>query len=313
MRTGPGGPPTGRIHPRCPDSRRGPRAQTAASRSTAATTRELRRIHIPVLLRLHRIAKGCKCGNLQNMGIRIVQVDAFTNQAFAGNPAAVCVLREPAPEDWMRHVAREMNLSETAFLAPRGGDFNLRWLTPAVEVDLCGHATVASAHVLWQYGHLSTGQQARFHTRSGLLTADQRGDWIELDFPASVVTQAEAPPELLPALGVTQAVFTGKNVFDYLVEVDSEETLHGVAPDHSTLRKLPVRGIIVTARSARAEFDFVSRFFAPGSGVDEDPVTGSSHVALGPYWSGRLGKSEFTADRKSTRLNSSHANISYAI
>ena len=237
----------------------------------------------------------------KNMGIRIVQVDAFTNQAFAGNPAAVCVLREPAPEDWMRHVAREMNLSETAFLAPRGGDFNLRWLTPAVEVDLCGHATVASAHVLWQDGHLPAGQKARFHTRSGLLTADQRGDWIELDFPAKVVTQAEVPPELLPALGVTQAVFTGKNVFDYLVEVDSEETLRGLAPDHSTLRKLPVRGIIVTARSARAEFDFVSRFFAPGSGVDEDPVTGSSHVALGPYWSGRLGKSEFTAFQASAR------------
>ena len=127
------------------------------------------------------------------MPIRIVQVDAFTNRPFAGNPAAVCVLTAPAPEEWMRNVAREMNLSETAFLAPRDGGFDLRWFTPAVEVDLCGHATVASAHVLWEDGHLRPGEQARFHTRSGLLLADRRGDWIELDFPAKLVAPAEAP------------------------------------------------------------------------------------------------------------------------
>jgi PhzF family phenazine biosynthesis protein len=136
------------------------------------------------------------------MAIRIVQVDAFTNRPFAGNPAAVCVLREAPAEQWMRDVAREMNLSETAFLVPRDDGYSLRWFTPAVEVDLCGHATVASAHVLWQDGHLAEGRQARFHTRSGLLTADRRGDWIELDFPAKVAVQAEAPAELLPALGV---------------------------------------------------------------------------------------------------------------
>jgi PhzF family phenazine biosynthesis protein len=235
------------------------------------------------------------------MAIRIVQVDAFTNQPFAGNPAAVCVLREPAPDEWMRHVAREMNLSETAFLVPRDAGYHLRWFTPAVEVDLCGHATVASAHVLWQDGHLPSGQQARFHTRSGLLLADLRGDWIELDFPAKRVEAAGAPPELLPALGVAQAAYVGKNVFDYLVEVDSEETLRGLAPDFTALRKVPVRGVIVTARSAARDFDFVSRFFAPAAGVDEDPVTGSSHVALGPYWSGKLGKSEFTAFQASAR------------
>jgi PhzF family phenazine biosynthesis protein len=235
------------------------------------------------------------------MPIRIVQVDAFTNQPFAGNPAAVCVLPEAPSESWMRNVAREMNLSETAFLVPQDGGYNLRWFTPAVEVDLCGHATVASAHVLWEDGHLPPGRQARFHTRSGLLTADQQGDWIELDFPAKIATAAEAPPELLPALGVKQAQFVGKNAFDYLVEVDSEETLRSLTPDHSTLRKVPVRGIIVTARPASAEFDFVSRFFAPGSGVDEDPVTGSAHTALGPYWAARLGKSEFTAFQASAR------------
>src|SRR5947209_6628900 len=243
------------------------------------------------------------------MPIRIVQVDAFTNQPFAGNPAAVCVLPDGAAEKpgevWMRNVAREMNLSETAFLLPRNkpenGGYELRWFTPTVEVALCGHATVASAHVLWQDGHLPAGQQARFHTRSGLLTADQRGDWIELDFPAKAAVPADAPLDLLPALGVDIARFIGKNAFDYLVEVESESKLRSLSPDHSSLRKLPVRGVIVTARSNRPEFDFVSRFFAPGSGVDEDPVTGSAHTALGPYWAGLLGKKEFVAFQASDR------------
>ena len=242
------------------------------------------------------------------MAIRIVYVDAFTDRPFAGNPAAVCVLREASAhhsehpsEQWMRNVAREMNLSETAFLVPYDGGYNLRWFTPAVEVDLCGHATVASAHVLWQDGHLPKGRQARFHTRSGLLTADRRGDWIELDFPAKIALPAESPAELLPALGIPKAKFVGKNAFDYLVEVDSEETLRALSPDHTTLRKVPVRGVIVTARSSSPEFDFVSRFFAPGSGIDEDPVTGSAHTTLGPYWAGILDKSEFTAFQASPR------------
>src|SRR5215831_3407792 len=164
------------------------------------------------------------------MGIRIVQVDAFTNRPFAGNPAAVCVLPEPKPDSWLRDIAREMNLSETAFLTPRNGEYNLRWLTPAVEVDLCGHATVASAHVLWEDGHLPEGRQARFHTRSGLLTADRRGDWIELNFPAKIAAPADPPAELLLALGIAEARFVGKNAFDYLVEVDSEEALRALAP-----------------------------------------------------------------------------------
>jgi PhzF family phenazine biosynthesis protein len=235
------------------------------------------------------------------MAIRIVQVDAFTNKPFGGNPAAVCVLPQPASDEWMRNVAREMNLSETAFLTPHDGGFRLRWFTPAVEVDLCGHATVASAHVLWQDGHLKPSQQARFHTRSGLLLADRRGDWIELDFPAKTVTAATPPPELLPALGVPQAAFVGKNAFDYLVEVDSEATLRALSPDHTTLRKIPVRGVIATARASGGEYDFVSRFFAPGSGIDEDPVTGSAHCALGPYWGERLGKNEMLAFQASAR------------
>jgi PhzF family phenazine biosynthesis protein len=235
------------------------------------------------------------------MPIRIVQVDAFTDRPFAGNPAAVCVLREPKPDQWLRDVAREMNLSETAFLTPVDGEYHLRWLTPAVEVDLCGHATVASAHVLWQDGHLPEGTQARFHTRSGLLTADRRGEWIELNFPPKLAETAEPPAELLPALGIRQPRYVGKNAFDYLVEVDSEETLRALSPDHSTLRKIPVRGVIVTARATTPGFDFVSRFFAPGSGIDEDPVTGSAHNALGPYWSKLLGRTEFTAYQASAR------------
>ena len=235
------------------------------------------------------------------MSVRIVQVDAFTDRPFGGNPAAVVVLREAAGEAWMRNVALEMNLSETAFLVKRGdGSYDLRWFTPSVEIDLCGHATVASAHVLWQDGHLPEGEQARFHTRSGLLTADREGEWIELNFPAKLATETEAPAELLPALGVKAARYVGKNAFDYLVELQSESEVRALRPDHSRLAKLPVRGVMVTARGD-GEYDFVSRFFAPGSGIDEDPVTGSAHTALGPYWAGILGKTEFLAYQASAR------------
>ena len=225
-------------------------------------------------------------------------MDAFTDKPFAGNPAAVCVLPAAREEQWMRDVAREMNLSETAFLHPNGAGYNLRWFTPAVEVALCGHATLASAHVLWEDGHLAPGAVANFYTQSGLLTAVRKGDWIEMDFPATENEPAEAPPQLAEALGL-QPVYVGKNKFDYLIEADSEATLRALEPDHSTLRKLPVRGIIVTARGT--EYDFVSRFFAPGSGVDEDPVTGSAHCALGPYWARKLGKTTLRAFQASAR------------
>jgi predicted PhzF superfamily epimerase YddE/YHI9 len=234
------------------------------------------------------------------MAIRIVQVDAFTAQPFAGNPAAVCVLTESAPESWMRDVAREMNLSETAFVVPEDGGFRLRWFTPAAEVDLCGHATVASAHVLWEDGHLPAGAQARFHTRSGPLLADRRGAWIELDFPATPAVAAEAPAGLLAALGASAAAVS-RSKFDYLVEVDSEETVRAMSPDFTAVRKTQARGVIVTARSSAAEYDFVSRFFAPAVGVDEDPVTGSAHCALGPYWGARLGKAQMTGYQASAR------------
>jgi PhzF family phenazine biosynthesis protein len=229
---------------------------------------------------------------------RIVQVDAFTNKPFAGNPAAICVLPAPREESWMHRVAQEMNLSETAFLDPTDSGFNLRWFTPSVEVALCGHATLASAHVLWQDGILAQGETARFHTKSGLLTAVQKDGWIEMDFPATPNEAAEAPPRMIEALGL-KPLYVGRNKFDFLVEADSEATVRGLKPDHSVLRQVSARGIIVTARGS--DYDFVSRFFAPGSGIDEDPVTGSAHCALGPYWAKKLGKNSFRAFQASPR------------
>jgi len=235
------------------------------------------------------------------MSLPIVQVDAFTSMPFSGNPAAVCVLPEERDASWMQKVAREMNLSETAFLRERPDGFSLRWFTPAVEVDLCGHATLASAHVLWESGQLAASQPARFHTRSGLLTAVRRDDWIEMDFPSTPPERAEAPPDLLEALGVA-ATYVGKNRFDYLLELDGEEAVRKVHPDFGRLGTIRgVRGIIVTSRSATPERDFVSRFFAPAVGVNEDPVTGSAHCCLAPYWSGRLKKGEFVAHQLSER------------
>ena len=232
------------------------------------------------------------------MSARIVQVDAFTSKPFAGNPAAVCVLPAAPNEEWMRDVAREMNLSETAFLHPENGGYRLRWLTPTVEVDLCGHATLASAHVLWEDGHIPADAEARFHTRSGLLTCKRTGGWIEMNFPVKLAEPAQAPSQLADALGA-EFLYTGRNQFDYLVEVADETTLRSLNPNHLLLRQLPVRGVIVTARGT--EYDFVSRFFAPGSGIDEDPVTGSAHSALAPFWSKRLNKTEMTGFQASAR------------
>jgi PhzF family phenazine biosynthesis protein len=231
---------------------------------------------------------------------RLVHVDAFTDTPFAGNPAAVCVLPGPAPEPWMQRVAREMNLSETAFLHPERDGFRLRWFTPAVEVDLCGHATLASAHVLWTDGHLLPGAAARFHTRSGLLTARRAGEWIEMDFPAEAAQPADAPAALREGLGVAPR-YVGRNRMDYLVELDSETAVRALRPDLARLRALPIRGVIVTARSDAPEYDFVSRFFGPAAGVDEDPVTGSAHCCLAPHWGAKLGKAALVGYQASAR------------
>ena len=234
------------------------------------------------------------------MGLRIFQVDAFTDKPFAGNPAAVCVLPEPRDAAWMQNVAQEMNLSETAFLHRQTDAYNLRWFTPAVEVDLCGHATLASAHVLWEAGYLKRDEPARFSTRSGLLTAERKGGWIELDFPAEREERVTAPSDLGRALGVTPT-YVGKNRFDYLVEVVSEETVRNLKPDFALLGDIPARGFIVTSLASTQGFDFVSRFFAPRAGINEDPVTGSTHCCLGPFWGTRLKKNEFVAYQASAR------------
>jgi predicted PhzF superfamily epimerase YddE/YHI9 len=234
------------------------------------------------------------------MGLQIVQVDAFANRPFGGNPAGVCILPEPRDERWMQDVAREMNVAETAFLHPENEGYRLRWFTPTVEVALCGHATLASAHVLWEDAHLPAGRQARFHTQSGLLTADRRDDWIELDFPATPPVAAPAPPGLAAALRVA-ARWVGRSKFDYLVEVDSEDAVRGLKPDLFALERIEARGIIVTSRATTAGYDFVSRFFAPRSGVPEDPATGSAHCALAPFWGERLGRTAMTAYQASAR------------
>jgi PhzF family phenazine biosynthesis protein len=235
------------------------------------------------------------------MPLRITQVDAFTNRPFAGNPAAVCILPTPAQPAWMLDVAREMNLAETAFLVPQRDGYDLRWFTPSVEVDLCGHATLASAHVLWEDGHLKPEVQARFHTRSGLLTADRRESWIELDFPATPATAAPPPSGLVDALGA-KPTFVGRSKFDYLIEVEHEDAVRGLTPDLTAVSRVEARGVIVTSRSnGTTDYDFVSRFFAPRSGVPEDPVTGSAHCALAPYWGAKLGKKELVAYQASPR------------
>jgi len=223
------------------------------------------------------------------MATKIFQVDAFTAEPFKGNPAAVCILKEPADEKWMQHVAREMNLSETAFLVPNLDAFDLRWFTPTMEVDLCGHATLASAHALWELGALKMDETARFNTRSGLLTARLTGEWIELDFPANAVEPLPPPAGLVEALGVEEK-FIGWDGTDYLVEVEGESMVFALQPDLIALKAFPVRGVMVTSRADSTEYDFVSRFFAPGAGIDEDPVTGSAHCSLGPYWAIHLGK-----------------------
>ena len=236
------------------------------------------------------------------MTIPIYQVDAFTEQPFAGNPAGVCILEQPANEAWMQSVAMEMNLSETAFVVRReDGDFDLRWFTPAVEVALCGHATLATSHILWEAGILKPGDLARYHTQSGLLQARLVDGLIELNFPATPPDDCETPDGLLEALGLDSAAYVGRTRFDYLVEVESEEMVGTLVPDFAQLRSLGVRGIMVTANADRAELDIVSRFFAPGVGVDEDPVTGSAHCALTPYWAKKLGKNELSAYQAAAR------------
>lgn len=232
--------------------------------------------------------------------MKIYHVDAFTARPFTGNPAAVCLLEHPKVDSWMQNVASEMNLSETAFLIRQGDGYKLRWFTPEVEVELCGHATLAAAHILWTTGGAPRDASIRFYTKSGLLTAGLNDDWIELDFPFMPDVEVPAPEGLIKALGV-EAGYVGKTRFDYIIEVESEEMVRTMKPDFDALCRVPTRGIIVTSRVTTGEFDFVSRFFCPLLGIKEDPVTGSAHCSLGPYWAKKLHKNEFLAYQASKR------------
>ncbi len=232
--------------------------------------------------------------------MKLYQVDAFTDERFKGNPAAVCVLEDAREDAWMQALAGEMNLSETAFLRRDGKSYGLRWFTPATEVDLCGHATLASAHILWEAGEADPDKPIAFDTRSGELSAVRRDAWIDLDFPATPAEEGKCNIDLQRAIGATPT-FVGRSTFDYIVELPTEQVLREIKPDYSIIERATARGLIVTAHSASDEYDFVSRFFAPQSGVPEDPVTGSSHCCLGPYWSRRLGKQELVGYQASER------------
>lgn len=239
------------------------------------------------------------------MSILYCVIDAFTAVPFRGNPAAVCWLDSPRETRWMQSVAAEMNLSETAFVEPRPDGFGLRWFTSTIEVPLCGHATLASAHMLYASGRLARRESARFHTQSGLLTARADGNWIVLDFPAFESVPATPPSALIDAVGVrpieTRRV-DRKGTDDYwILELASEAEVHGAAPRFTAMTACAPDPVIVTARSASADFDFVSRFFAPSHGIDEDPVTGAAHCMLGPYWRAKLGRDELVGYQASQR------------
>ncbi|WP_036478319.1 PhzF family phenazine biosynthesis protein [Myxosarcina sp. GI1] len=235
------------------------------------------------------------------MGQKIIQVDAFSDRVFKGNPAAVCILEQPVTEEWMQLVAREMNLSETAFLSPVRDGYNLRWFTPTTEVPLCGHATLASAHVIWTEEKRASDSSIHFYTKSGLLTANYKNKWIELDFPVNHSQKVATPQELATALGLP-VKNTLINSLGYLVEVESPDLVRNIQPNFALLKTLTTSDVIVTSKAETdTEYDFVSRFFAPGLGIDEDPVTGAAHCCLAPFWRDRLGKDELLAYQASSR------------
>ena len=235
--------------------------------------------------------------------ISLYQVDAFTDQPYKGNPACVCLLADPADETWMQLVAREMNVSETTFLHPFKDGYKLRWFSPIRESNLCGHATLASAHILWETGHLAKSREVRFQTKAGELLATYDDGWIELNFPASPAKELQVPAWLETALGAPVKYF-GKNSapeIDYIAELPDENAVENLTPNFSQLSKLDGRGIIVTAPASGGAYDFISRFFSADAGTPEDPVTGSAHCTLGPYWGAKWGRTVMTGYQASDR------------
>ena len=234
------------------------------------------------------------------MPVPVLHVDAFADAAFRGNPAAVCLLDRARPVEWMQALAAELGLPATVFVEGAREPFGLRWFSPAVELTLCGHGTLAAAHVLWETARLARAASARFATRGGPLSAVSREGWIALDMPAEIATASASPPGLLDALGV-KARWVGRNRLDYVVELEDEAAVQSVAPDLAALARVDTRGVIVTAAASTPGIDFVSRFFAPRAGIPEDAVTGSAHCCLAPLWAARLGTSRLSARQLSPR------------
>lgn len=247
------------------------------------------------------------------MSIPIWQVDAFADDPFTGNPAAVCILDSFPSEEWMQNLASEMNLSETAFVVPTGetGHFHLRWFTPGGEVELCGHATLASVKVLLEQAQVAEGDSIRFQTLSGELACEQRGDRITLDFPATPITEAVEEPiatEVCASLGVESArVMRAK--FDTVAIVQTAEMVRSADPDFHRLSKIDTRGVMITSKSDLSDSDFISRFFSPQHGINEDPVTGSAHCCLAPYWAEQLGKIKVVGYQASRRGGTVHCEV----
>lgn len=238
------------------------------------------------------------------MNEKMYRVDSFTDKAFAGNPAAVCVLHKPREKQWMQQVAAEMNLSETAFVLKQNGNYLLQWFTPVCEVALCGHATLATAHILWDEQFHDPDANAVFLTKSGVLIARKKEhSWIELDFPSLAVYPHNRPESFKTILGVDEIeiLFFGKTDMDYIIELDSAKAVRAMKPDFVRLEKALDAGLVVTAASDMPQFDFISRVFAPSEGINEDPVTGSAHCILGPYWARKTGQDEFSAFQASSR------------
>ncbi len=233
------------------------------------------------------------------MELTIYQVDAFTDRLFSGNPAAICPLQEWLPDELLQAIAHENNLSETAYFVPESNGFRLRWFTPTTEVKLCGHATLATSHVL--YNHLGyQADQVVFHTLSGQLTVQRTPEGYMMNFPTDTLRHVSAPLALIVALGITPVkVFLGRE--DYLAVLENRQQIAALKPDFAAMRRLQGRGVIVTAPCDDNSADFISRCFYPNAGIDEDPVTGSAHTTMAPYWSDRLGKQELFARQISRR------------
>jgi PhzF family phenazine biosynthesis protein len=234
------------------------------------------------------------------MKIRLFQIDAFTHKLFGGNPAGVCPLDSWLPDTLMQQIAMENNLAETAFFVRNQSGFNIRWFTPEVEVDLCGHATLAAAFVIFNL-QLIPGKVVEFGSRSGLLRVTKDGDFLTLDFPVDEYAKVTAPENLVAGMGL-RPLETYKGKTDYMVVYSTADEIEGLNPNLAKISEIPARGIIATAPGK--DVDFVSRFFAPQSGIPEDPVTGSAHTTLTPYWAARLGRNELTAKQLSKRRGS---------